>query len=215
MPIEPRDFDTLYAAGTRYAEPGNGYRILLQEDRGWLSLPTGRVVAAEPAVLGADTDRYAFAQTVPPGRYPVVLTIAEYRQSPAPDADVVDERVAAARLVIRDEPVTGWEMALPPGRHAEALGDDEFYGYPVDGGTGCFVDPGSTPLLDDDEEMRDLSMDIADRPTSVTVLEGPDGEPILAAFTTGWGDGSYPTWVGRSASGEIACFLTDFGILEV
>jgi hypothetical protein len=212
MPIEPRDFDSLYATGSRHAQDGN--HILLQEERGPLSLPGGRVVATEPGLVGRDVDQYAFAQTVPPGRYAVVLTIAEYRQSAAPDAAVYDERVAAARILVRSEPAVTWEMAAPPGHRVDELGEDEFYGYPVDGGTGCFIDPANAPLLHEDEDtLLDLSMDIADRPTSVTGLDGPDGEPVIAAFTTGWGDGRYPTWVGRTVDGEIACFLTDFGLI--
>jgi hypothetical protein len=33
-------------------------------------------------------------------------------------------------------------------------------------------------------------------------------------FSSGGGDGYYPTWVGRTADGEVACFLTDFFVLE-
>lgn len=36
------------------------------------------------------------------------------------------------------------------------------------------------------------------------------GTHTLAAFTSGWGDGCYPTWMGRSATGEVTCFVTDF-----
>lgn len=32
-------------------------------------------------------------------------------------------------------------------------------------------------------------------------------------FKTGGGDGYYPTWVGRTAGGELACYLIDFLIL--
>lgn len=55
-------------------------------------------------------------------------------------------------------------------------------------------------------------MDVCDRPTAPTEVEGPDGEPILVALSTGCGDGHYPTWVGRTAGGEVACFVTDFSL---
>lgn len=29
----------------------------------------------------------------------------------------------------------------------------------------------------------------------------------LIGFDSGWGDGRYPVWIGRSASGEVACFV--------
>ena len=49
-----------------------------------------------------------------------------------------------------------------------------------------------------------------DRPTVPTTVMDPNNEPVLVAFTTGRGDGAYTTWVGRTASGDIACFVTDF-----
>ena len=41
-------------------------------------------------------------------------------------------------------------------------------------------------------------------------MTSPSTGHTLVAFTSGWGDGFYPTWIGRSASGEVTCFLTDF-----
>jgi uncharacterized protein DUF4241 len=31
----------------------------------------------------------------------------------------------------------------------------------------------------------------------------------LFAYHSGWGDGAYPTWIGRDENGEVVCFLTD------
>lgn len=44
-------------------------------------------------------------------------------------------------------------------------------------------------------------------------LTDPDSGANLIAFSTGWGDGCYPTWIGRSASGDIACFVADMHVL--
>ncbi|WP_324606082.1 DUF4241 domain-containing protein [Streptomyces sp. 351MFTsu5.1] len=41
-------------------------------------------------------------------------------------------------------------------------------------------------------------------------MTSPSTGRTLVAFTSGWGDGFCPTWIGRSASGEVTCFLTDF-----
>jgi hypothetical protein len=207
--LEPFDFDRLFASGADHTAPDGQY-LTVQVDEGWLVLPTGRVIAVEPGISGI-----TFTQTVPPGRYPVLLSVAEYRASSTPDSEIIDERVAAARLVIRGEAVATWEPAVTAGQDVDDLGDGEFYGYGVDGGTGCFTDARSyQDLLDDDEvEWGDLLMDVDDRPTSPTALTGPDDEPLLVAFTTGCGDGSYPTWVGRTANGDIACFLTEFFLI--
>jgi hypothetical protein len=36
----------------------------------------------------------------------------------------------------------------------------------------------------------------------------PDGGGLIA-YHSGWGDGSYPTWIGRDENGEVLCFVTD------
>lgn len=209
MPLQPSDYDKLFVDGLSFQEP-NGNCCTVYLERGSLSLSSGRVAAVEPGYLGVDSDIEAFTQTVSPGRYSVVLAVVEYRSSV--DAEAHDERVAAARLVIRGEPVTSWEFALLEGQDPAELGPEELFGYPVDGGTGCFADPDVVQrLLDDDaEDLFEVSADVYDRPTSATEVEGPDGEPAVVAFSTGGGDGGYPTWVGRTEGGEVACFLTDF-----
>lgn len=213
MSLQPIDFDQWFAATA--GTDSDGVYFTVQLDTAELSLPTGRLAALEPGYVPS-----AFVQAVPPGRYPVTILVVEYRGSPGPGAGVADEAVAAARVTVRAERAVSWEMALRDGQSADGLGDDEFYGYPVDGGTGCFTDEGAARQLlasgDTEwlEELGMVAMDVLDRPTSVTVVAGPGDEPVLAAFQTGWGDGSYPTWVGRNAAGDITCFVTDFFVLH-
>ncbi|MEV0704104.1 DUF4241 domain-containing protein [Saccharopolyspora sp. NPDC050389] len=213
MPLQPSDYDQLFVPGAAFPT-SDGESRTVRLDSGWLSLPTGRVVAAEPGFLGLADEDCAFTQTVPPGKYPVGLAVVKYRDSEG--AGVIDERVAAARLVIRDEPVVAWELAVVKGQDVAELDEAEFFGYAVDGGTGCFTDAGiiQSVLEDDPEWAIDVGMDVGDRPTAVNEAEGPDGEPILVAFSTGYGDGHYPTWIGRTAGGDVACFLTDFFLLD-
>jgi Protein of unknown function (DUF4241) len=33
------------------------------------------------------------------------------------------------------------------------------------------------------------------------------------AFNTGWGDGSYPVWIGRTRDGGVGCFILDMLML--
>jgi hypothetical protein len=210
MSLKPLDFDQWFtaAAGT---DSGGAY-FTVRLDTAELSLPTGRVAAMEPGYLPQ-----AFVQAVPPGRYPVTALVMAYRESPDPGAGDYDDAVAAARVTVRDEPAVSWEMALRDGQSADGLADDEFYGYPADGGIGCFTDEGASAQLlagGGSEWLEDVGMDVLDRPTAVTVVTDPDGEPVLAAFTTGCGDGHYPTWVGRNAAGDITCFVTDFFLLH-
>jgi hypothetical protein len=75
MPLKPPDFDQWFAA--RAGEEPDGTRFALHQDTGWLWLPSGRLVSAAP-ISFPDPDKYAFVQTVPPGRYLVGLLIEEY-----------------------------------------------------------------------------------------------------------------------------------------
>ncbi len=59
---------------------------------GDLIAPTGRIVACDPLYcIGAP----AFVREVPPGRYPVLLALAQFTQDG-------DKRIAAAMLRLRD-----------------------------------------------------------------------------------------------------------------
>ena len=44
-------------------------------------------------------------------------------------------------------------------------------------------------------------------------MTDPESGANLIAFQSGWGDGSYPVWIGRSADGEVACFVADMLLL--
>ncbi|HEX9039494.1 MAG TPA: DUF4241 domain-containing protein [Trebonia sp.] len=41
----------------------------------------------------------------------------------------------------------------------------------------------------------------------------PGSSANLIAYHSGRGDGSYPVWIGRSADGEVACFLADMQLM--
>jgi Protein of unknown function (DUF4241) len=220
MPLPAPDFERLLAPGTRHTIPGVGdFTVRLRTDA-WLSLPSGRVVAGEPFMYGGE-DSDGFVQRVPPGRYPVVLALADFANDETGetgDAAYTHCSVAAARLVIRDEPVVSWEMAVYEGQDVDRLGPDEFYGYPVDGGTGGFTDVQhiATFSADYDDYADRIMVALGaqeDDYTAPVTLTGPDSEPMVVAFPSGDGDGHYPTWVGRTADGEVACMLTDFFLL--
>jgi hypothetical protein len=216
MPLPAPDFERLFAPGTRHALPGAGTVTIRLRTGTELSLPSGRVVAGEPFMFGAMEDSSGFVQRVPPGRYPLVLVLGVFGEDPDdPDAHAT---IAAARLVIRDEPVVSWEMAVHEGQDPDRLGDDEFFGYPVDGGTGGFVDAQNIAALcadhDDYLDRLMIALDVREEDyVAPAVLTNEASDPVVVAFSSGGGDGVYPTWVGRTAGGEVACLLTDFFLL--
>lgn len=110
------------------------------------------------------------------------------------------------------------KLALTGDQDLRDLGPDEFFGYGVDAGTGCFVDASASGLFgpfdgtDDDVPLDAFYGPKSGNPLVVTLTE-PSGQATLVAFASGWGDGVYPTWVGRDDDGQLAAFVTDFHVV--
>jgi len=115
---------------------------------------------------------------------------------------------AAAKVVTRNEPVVSWEMGLRPGQDLRILPNEGFFGFGVDAGTGCFFDAVAAPA------MARLAQDFALGYKRTAELSDPESGANLIAFHSGWGDGDYPTWVGRTASGDVACFIADMQLFD-
>jgi Protein of unknown function (DUF4241) len=217
--MTPPDFTRLFAEGSThdFGRPHVGCEMTVRVAEGArLRLPTGRLVAAEPwSHLGDSADSYAFTQRVAPGTYPVELIIADYHYPTHPQGREGFSEVAAARLVIRDAPAVRWRLALREGDDEAQLADDEFYGYPVDGGTGSFGSAEVFESIARSEAIDDLAYIVGDlgRADEVGVYTDKTTGDNLVMFRSGGGDGHYPTWVGYTVGGEVACFVTDFGTL--
>ena len=56
---------------------------------------------------------------------------------------------------------------------------------------------------------------VADWRSSVEVTVDPASGANVIGFSSGFGDGAYPSWFGLDANGDPLVLLTDFGILEV
>jgi hypothetical protein len=212
----PPDFDHLFAAHAEHDFSGfrAGCVVTVRIAPGAeLRLPTGRLVAGEPwTSFGGEAGKYAFVQQVPPGAYPVELIMADFYDPGNPQGNTHFSVVAAARLVVRDAPVAVWRMALQPGQDDAVLAEDEFFGYPVDGGTGSFGSPeifNALAEFDEPEELFDSVIDIIDS-EGIGLYADEETGNNLVMFRSGDGDGRYGTWVGYTAGDEVACFITDF-----
>jgi Protein of unknown function (DUF4241) len=217
--VRPPDFTRLFAEGSTrdLSRLRDGREATVRVVAGAeLWLPTGRLVAAEPwSHLGDSAESYAFVQRVAPGTYPVELIIAGYHDPAHPRGRGSFDEVAAARVVIRDAPAVSWRLALRETEDEAQLADDEYYGYPVDGGSGSF---GSAEVFDAvarNEATDDLVYIAGDleRVDEVGIYTDKVTGTNLVMFRSGGGDGCYATWVGYTAEGEVACFVTDFGAL--
>jgi hypothetical protein len=202
---------------------------------GDLVLPSGRIIACDPGWLWCK-DVAPFTRTVPPGRYPVLLSVVDYW------------KIACAMVKFCSESPVRWKMALRPGEDFAELRRNQFFGYGVDAGMGCFVDAQVVERLsaeelqglvegafeqkfqlDDSLAAQDLvtqltypSQQIMDHSGFNLTLDpdtdtfnltlDPDTGGNAIAFESGDGDGSYASYWGFTADDELACLVTDFRV---
>lgn len=147
--------------------------------------------------------------TVPPGRYPVTVSLARGMLDGPDPAPLLG---AAAKLTIRDEPVATWEVALPLGRDPARLQPDQIYTMGVDSGHASLLDAsaaGALAALDEpDSELDRLFEQVWAKEWVNLVVDQASGLNIVV-FHCGLGDGGYATWIGRNAAGVPACFVVD------
>jgi len=215
MPLAVPDVDRLFTVGSTYPYPNGQIGTVVDLPSVELDLPTGRVFACDPFV-GLYEEAVAFTTSVAPGTYTVAVSMVEITDPARPSTGHPHHRVAAARLRVLDRPVAAWEPGLTDGQDIVELEGDGFYGYGVDAGTGCFVDVAVAGALAAYQDESDALMDALDgggEQRILALVTDPDTGHSVALFPSGWGDGAYPTWIGRTAGGEVACFVTEFFVV--
>jgi len=216
-PLQPANLDLLFSPGAQLVvgsrEPiqGVGGAVIVEVlEAGTLRMPSGALIACDPTYLNAgergtpgayQEAHQPFTATVAPGEYPVLLSVFRWVSGTGPAE-------AAAKVVTRNEPVVSWEMGLRPGQDLSILPNEGFFGFGIDTGTGCFFDAVAAPA------MARLAQDFALGYKRTAELSDPESGANLIAFHSGWGDGHYPTWVGRTASGDVACFIADMQLFD-
>jgi hypothetical protein len=190
---------------------------------GDLIVTSGQIAACDPGWLDEDLAP-PFVTLIEPGQYPVVLTIADF-----PDGD---ERVAYATLRVQDGVPIRSEIAVRVGDDAHTVtpeGEPYVRNYGVDSGTGCFMDANTRSLLVqkgsfdawldaydayiDDVLLESLEKSNTDMCGWADLAIDTDTGGNLVAFSSGWGDGGYVTYIGYDAEGTVTCFTTDFMLL--
>jgi hypothetical protein len=195
--------------------PGHDRKTLRFTTRalGELVLPSGAIVACDPGI----PDEYpAFGRRVAPGRYAVIVSVAQI-------AD--DQRVAYALLRFADAPPVQWENAAPPRSKVLSIKPGEEYGYGVDTGTGAFLDAVALQRLREKSEAGDesawdafveqLGGNYVDTWSwGNATLDAATGANVIA-FSSGYGDGFYRSYFGLDAAGNTVCLVTDFNVLDI
>jgi Protein of unknown function (DUF4241) len=168
---------------------------------GRLHLPSGRIVACDPL----DPSGLSFAKSVPPGNYPVSLSVVHLKDG---------EFNAAAWLTFYEGTPVRWEHARWDSW--KLTGEPA---YAVDSAMGSFMSHEAGLIL---EAMEDGPGDLIDQvlqPESgevvdAAVIDIPGAKDLnFAVFSSGSSDGVYASYWGFDAGGRPVCLLTDFDVL--
>jgi hypothetical protein len=176
-------------------------------------LPTGEIVGCDP-LTSADSAS-PFSVRAPAGSYPLIAWVAELSKQETAS----QRRVAALQLVLGDVPAARWEPALVHGQDLAELGEDEFFGYGVDAGTGTLADLVAVRALAGwdfdrlDEIYIPAQLPLAPVPGAIAAVTDERSGANVVTVSSGWGDGVYPTFVGYASGGQLASFVTDFMVI--
>ena len=101
---------------------------------GEVDFPTGNAVVADPICYLYDPEySVPLNYTVPVGSYRVCLSVIS--------SELLGLRVAAAKLMIAEEPAVRYEIAMPQGKTIGQLNEPGVLaGFGVDAGMACFCD---------------------------------------------------------------------------
>lgn len=191
---------------------------------GDLNLPTGKIVAADP--FFADGQQ-AFARSVEPDKYPVYIYMAEI--------DELHHRVAYVKIKFRPETATKHILALTEDLTTEELdelGEEEFFGFPVDSGLAALLDAQTNEQLTNrmdlllenkpesnyyDEVLAKEFAEYSGKNQFSRALgdwndhrPSTDSDNNVIMFASGWGDGYYPAYWGLNDSGDAIELVIDF-----
>jgi hypothetical protein len=172
------------------------YRPRRDVEIGSVVLPNGRVVTDDVPGGGPLRSRYITT----PGTYPVRATLARPRGK-----GKRFDRVALATLVVSARRPVRWR----PDR-----------GVVTDGGTASFTSPqAETALKKIGPDRGEQWMDDAFTAMAAHDYVGADrnlpGGTDMVLFSTGFGDGMYPLFVGLDADGRPARYVLDFRVLRL
>jgi len=211
---------------------------LFSRHLGELVVTSGSLTACDPWFC--DAKRPFVSPLVAPDRYPVVVAIAQFSNG--------DQRLALAAVIFQQHLPVRWENARTTGTGEEgffgpsgeevtratpsfhdaqtaSLVADEFLGYPVDTGTGCFLDAETAHAFASVLDAHDPGVD----DPLITALKAhrvftwswtnycvnEETGANIVAFSSGWGDGVYPSFFGYGEGEQLVCLLTDFEVLEL
>jgi len=179
-------------------------------EAGKLKLSTGKIIATDPILMYDDE---SYSEHVKPGAYTVNIYVGKTENRKI--------QTVLSEIRFNDNVPVKWEMALLEGESAKGFGTDEFMGYEVENGLGCFMDEHVMELLDvmDEVELDNYEKNIrnavknSDYSCADIEIDKSNGSNIIV-FASGWNDGTFPTYYGFDSKNKLSRLVTDFMVIE-
>ncbi|WP_326909393.1 DUF4241 domain-containing protein [Sedimentibacter sp. MB31-C6] len=180
-------------------------------EAGKLKVISGKVIATDPILLYDDE---SYSETIKPGTYPVYIYYGKTEKR--------KKQSIIAELKLSDNEPVKWEMALYAGESSSGFAFDEFMGYEVENGLGCFMDEKVMRILDvmDENELEKYEKKVknvvreSDNSCVEVVLDETNGANIII-FASGWNNGVFPTYYGFDKNNKLTRLVTDFMVVEL
>ena len=190
---------------------------------GDIDCPTGRLVACDPCT--AMENAKPFIQSIPAGRYPLTMAVSVSRN--------LGSYYVCAKLSVSETKPVRYELGMFGGENLDALlKDDDFFGFSVDAGMATLTDEHTQKAFisywkkrEAEEEgidpYNDLFADLLEENAGqYPQYQSSDGDWCawtvpetncrLVVFTSGLGDGVYPTYFGYDANGQVCGVYVPF-----
>lgn len=179
-------------------------------EAGKLKLVSGKIIATDPILM---YDDQSYSKTVAPGIYTVYVYNGKTEKRKT--------QSVLAELRINENVPVRWELALFKGENASGFAHDEFMGYEVENGLGCFMDESVMDILDvmDEDELEKYEKEIRDKVRNsqnscADILIDKKAGSNIIVFASGWNEGVFPTYYGLDKQNNIARIVTDFMVIE-
>jgi Protein of unknown function (DUF4241) len=180
---------------------------------GRLKIKQGRIIACDPFDGYDDVSIKPIKADFPKGKYLCEVSIACIDES-------AEEYVGFARIRFSHELPVRWELAVREGDLAEKYANNDDFGYPVSSGTGGFMDISAQRdykihVKKNENYWEEIEDEMAERDEKAcgSIIWAME-DTNMAVFPSGYGDGTYPSYIGYDEYGKICRLVTDFLVID-
>lgn len=189
---------------------------------GEVNLSSGKILTCDPLAYLYDDQIEPYIQEVKPNKYKVSLLVIED-----------EERYAMMKVTFSNKEPKRYELAVTGEEELADVEEGEFFGYPVDAGMGCVCDfEAAKKYLEYEKKLEEENSDFDNRYDDLfsELLEEnaekhpkyqssygdwlnwtiPDSDLNIVLFSSGYGDGYYPSYFGYDENNEICALYTVF-----